>query len=108
MWIGSLDFRRKYCEHDTQIMTPVRQMVWCGSGAVVINWGSMVYVVSPTKDNFTLVLDSVSHVVPEIDGLRILTTTSHEFLQKVPLPNQEIFRIGSMAPGAILMEVSKT
>ena len=50
-------------------------------------------------------LDSCGHISPEVDGLRIITNTGHEFLQKVPSANQEIFRIGSMAPGAILLEV---
>ena len=36
-----------------------------------------------------------------------MTNTSYEFLQKVAPANQEIFRIGSMAPGAILMEASR-
>ncbi len=105
IWIGSSDFRRKFCEHDAQCMSPAVQLVWCGSGAVVLNLGSVLLVLSPNRDNFTLILDSTSHVCPEVDGLRIITNNSHEFLQKVPLPNQEIFRIGSMSPGAILVEV---
>nr|CAG4649949.1 EOG090X01BU [Sida crystallina] len=107
VWMGSLDFRRKYCEHDTQSLTVHKQLAWCGSEAVVLNFGSILLVLSQSKDNFTLVLDSLGHVIPEVDGLRIITNTSHEFLQKVPLPNQEIFRIGSMAPGAILVEASR-
>ena len=67
--------------------------------------GSVLLVLSPSKDHFTLVLDSVGYIVPEMDGLRVITNLTHEFLEKVPLTNQEIFRIGSMAPGAILVEV---
>ncbi|XP_057368312.1 vacuolar protein sorting-associated protein 16 homolog isoform X2 [Daphnia carinata] len=107
IWIGAFDFRRKFCEHDAQCMLPAVQLVWCGSGAVVLNLGSVLLVLSPNRDNFTLILDSTSHVCPEVDGLRIITNSSHEFLQKVPLPNQEIFRIGSMSPGAILVEASR-
>ena len=107
IWIGSSDFRRKFCEHDAQCLSPAVQLVWCASGAVVLNLGSVLLVLSPSRDNFTLILDSHSHVHPEVDGLRIITNRSHEFLEKVPLPNQEIFRIGSMSPGAILVEVWK-
>ena len=107
MWIGSLDFRRKYCEHDAKCLSPPQQLVWCGTGAVVVNSGTFLLVLSPTKDNFTLALDSAATVVPEVDGIRIVTNASHEFLEKVPLANQEIFRIGSMAPGAILVEASR-
>nr|CAG4649104.1 EOG090X01BU [Scapholeberis mucronata]SVE93461.1 EOG090X01BU [Scapholeberis mucronata] len=107
LWIGSSDFRRKFCEHDAQCLSPAVQLVWCGSGAVVLNLGSILLALSPSRDNFTLILDSTTHICPEIDGLRIITNKSHEFLQKVPLANQEIFRIGSMSPGAILVEASR-
>nr|CAG4641471.1 EOG090X01BU [Eurycercus lamellatus] len=107
IWIGTSDFRRKLCEHDAQCVSPAVQLVWCGSGAVVLNLGSILLVLSPNRDNFTLILDSPGHINPEIDGLRIITNTGHEFLQKVPQANQDIFRIGSMAPGAILVEASR-
>jgi len=107
LWIGSSDFKRKICEFDTQCLSAVKQLSWCGSGAVVLNLGASLLVFSPTKDNFTLILDSGGYISPEIDGLRIITNTGHEFLQRVPAANQEIFRIGSMAPGAILMEASR-
>nr|CAG4643026.1 EOG090X01BU [Ilyocryptus agilis] len=107
IWIGSSDFRRKLCEHDAQCASSAVQLVWCGSGAVVLNLGSILLVLSPSRDHFTLILDSPGYLFPEIDGLRIVTNTSHEFLQKVPQANQEIFRIGSMAPAAILVEASR-
>ena len=105
LWIGSSDFKRKISEFDTQCLSPVKQLSWCGSAAVVLNLGASLLVLSPTKDNFTLMLDSCGFICPEVDGLRIITNTGHEFLQRVPSANQEIFRIGSMAPGAILLEV---
>nr|CAG4646049.1 EOG090X01BU [Macrothrix elegans] len=107
VWIGSADFRRKFCEFDAQCMSPALQLVWCGSGAVVLNLGSMLMVLSPSRDHFSIILDSPGYVCPELDGLRIITNSSHEFLQKVPLPTQEIFKIGSMAPGAMLLEAAK-
>ena len=105
IWVGSSDFKRKLCEHDAQCLSPAIQLVWCGSGAVVLNLGGVLLVLSPSRDNFTLMLDSPGYLCPENDGVRIITNSTHEFLQKVPQANQEIFRIGSMAPGAILVEV---
>ncbi|KAM4672694.1 vacuolar protein sorting-associated protein 16 homolog isoform 2-T2 [Amazona ochrocephala] len=48
-----------------------------------------------------------SHLVPELDGVRLLSRSSHEFLQEIPEASQEIFRIASMAPGALLLEAQK-
>lgn len=47
------------------------------------------------------------HLVPEIDSIRILSTTQHELLQKVPDVVQKIFRINSTEPGSFLLEASK-
>jgi len=105
IWVGSSDFKRKLCEHDAQCLSPAIQLVWCGSGAVVLNLGGVLLVLSPNRDHFTLMLDSPGYLYPECDGVRVITNSTHEFLQKVPEANQEIFRIGSMAPGAILVEV---
>ncbi|NXR71122.1 VPS16 protein, partial [Pycnonotus jocosus] len=55
----------------------------------------------------SFVLDEDSHLVPELDGVRILSRTSHEFLHEIPEASQEIFRIASMAPGALLLEAQK-
>lgn len=51
-------------------------------------------------------LNSV-HLVPEIDGVRILSSYQHEMIQKVPQVTQNIFRINSTEPGSYLMEASK-
>ena len=51
--------------------------------------------------------DTAVHLVPEVDGLRIIGNYTHEFFQRVPSVVEDIFRIGSMAPGAMLYEASK-
>ncbi|KQK84786.1 hypothetical protein AAES_45387 [Amazona aestiva] len=72
----------KLCEFHCSIRSPPKQMVW-------------------------FVLDEDSHLVPELDGVRLLSRSSHEFLQEIPEASQEIFRIASMAPGALLLEAQK-
>lgn len=51
--------------------------------------------------------DGSLYLVPEIDGVRILSTTQHEMLQKVPDVVEKIFRINSTDPGSFLLEASK-
>lgn len=66
--MGSSDLRVKYCEHDAQCLSPPRQLEWCGSGAVVLNLSTVLLVLSPTKDNFSLVLESPAYLLSEADG----------------------------------------
>ncbi|KAG5894092.1 hypothetical protein JTB14_003948 [Gonioctena quinquepunctata] len=90
LWLGSTDLRTKYCEVDTDIVHTPKQLIWCGNEAVVMYF---------EKDNTLLVV--------EIDGVRILSNTQHEILQKVPEVVQKIFRINSTDPGSFLLEASK-
>lgn len=51
--------------------------------------------------------DGLVHLIPEIDGVRVLSTYQHELIQKVPDVVQRIFRINSTDPGSFLVEASK-
>ena len=48
--------------------------------------------------------DDWVHLLPDIDGVRIITNDVCEFLQKVPDPTESIFRPGSSSPSAILID----
>jgi hypothetical protein len=47
------------------------------------------------------------HLAMEIDCVRIYTQSKQEILQRVPNITVQLFKIGSMSPGAILMEASR-
>ncbi|PKK17528.1 hypothetical protein A306_00014557, partial [Columba livia] len=86
LWMGLATLKEKICEFNCSIRSPPRQMVW---------------------RQRSFVLDEDSFLVPELDGVRILSRSSHEFLHEIPEASQEIFRIASMAPGALLLEAQK-
>lgn len=46
-------------------------------------------------------------LVGELDGVRIISSKTQELLQEVPLVCQDIFKIASMAPGALLLEAHR-
>uniref|UniRef100_A0A8C3C4X7 Vacuolar protein sorting-associated protein 16 homolog n=1 Tax=Cairina moschata TaxID=8855 RepID=A0A8C3C4X7_CAIMO len=75
--------------------------------AVVMAWDRQLMVVGNSTECIQFVLDEDSYLVPELDGVRILSRTSHEFLHEIPEASQEIFKIASMAPGALLLEAQK-
>uniref|UniRef100_U3K2U4 Vacuolar protein sorting-associated protein 16 homolog n=1 Tax=Ficedula albicollis TaxID=59894 RepID=U3K2U4_FICAL len=112
VWMGTASLKEKFCEFNTGIRSPPRQMVWCTrprsrQRAVVLAWERQLMVVGNSSECIRFVLDEDSHLVPELDGVRILSRTCHEFLHEIPEASQEIFRIASMAPGALLLEAQK-
>lgn len=64
-------------------------------------------VVGNAPESIQFVLDEDSYLVPELDGVRIFSRSTHEFLHEVPVASEEIFKIASMAPGALLLEAQK-
>lgn len=107
LYMGTIDFKEKYCEHYTSMKEPVGDMAWCGTEAVICTWNSIVMVIGRTAETITYTYDGPVRLVTEIDGVRVLSETSHEMIQKVPNVVQKIFRINSMDPASYLLEASK-
>lgn len=112
VWMGTSNLKEKVSEVDTNIRTPPKQMAWCHrpksqQSSVVIMWDRLLLVVGECKDTIQYHLDGDSVLVPEMDGVRIINETQHELLQEVPGACEEIFKIASMAPGALLLEAHK-
>jgi hypothetical protein len=74
---------------------------------VITYWDNVLLVIGRQGDHINYSYDSAIRLVPEIDGVRVLSNLSHEMIQKVPLVVQEIFRINSTDPGSYLLEASK-
>lgn len=81
----------------------------CGNEAVVVFWETecTLLIVGRSGNKYTYIYDSCIHLVPEIDGVRVLSSMQHELVQKVPDVVQKIFRINSTEPGSFLLEASK-
>ncbi|RLU24437.1 hypothetical protein DMN91_002526 [Ooceraea biroi] len=107
LYIGSIDFREKYCECYTNIKEPLANIAWCGTEAVVCSWSSTIMVIGRTAETIVYNYDGPVHLVSEVDGVRVLSSSSHEMIQKVPNVVQRIFRINSTDPASYLLEASK-
>lgn len=112
IWMGTASLKEKLCEFNCSIRTPPKQMVWCSrprskERAVVVAWERRLMVVGDAPESIQFVLDEDSYLVPELDGVRIVSHSTHEFLHEVPVASEEIFKIASMAPGALLLEAQK-
>ncbi|XP_076968454.1 vacuolar protein sorting-associated protein 16 homolog isoform X3 [Tamandua tetradactyla] len=112
IWMGTASLKEKLCEFNCNIRAPPKQMVWCSRPrskvrAIVVAWERRLMVVGNAPESIQFVLDEDSYLVPELDGVRIFSRSTHEFLHEVPAASEEIFKIASMAPGALLLEAQK-
>ncbi|CAN8013878.1 unnamed protein product, partial [Ixodes persulcatus] len=105
LWIGTSDLRSTLCELDTKEKSRPKQLLWCGQKAVVGHWGKIL-LCTISSLLCTYPVDVPIHLVQEVDGVRLIGNTIHELLQKVPNVVKDVFRIGSMDPGALLLAAS--
>ncbi|CAH3134276.1 unnamed protein product [Porites lobata] len=105
LWIGSADLQKVYCEFNTSCPSRPKQLTWCAMGGVICYWDD--YLDHTFLTYFTYQMDSVVHLVQELDGVRIIGNETHELLQRVPAAVEQVFKIGSMEPGAMLFDASK-
>ncbi|XP_069841442.1 vacuolar protein sorting-associated protein 16 homolog isoform X3 [Dendropsophus ebraccatus] len=111
MWMGTSSLKEKLCDVTSDIRQQPKQMSWCirprsKQVAVVVLWEKVILVAGP-KENILFPLDEETFIVPELDGVRLISHSAHEFLHEIPKATEEIFKIASMAPGALLMEAQK-
>ncbi|KAI3967604.1 hypothetical protein MKW92_003479 [Papaver armeniacum] len=74
--------------------------------AVLLYWDDMLLVVGPFGDPVRYLYDDHGPIIliPECDGVRVLSNTSMELLQLVPESTVSIFSVGSAKPAALLYD----
>jgi vacuolar protein sorting-associated protein 16 len=104
VWVISSDFQERFSEYNSKIKTPPKDLQWCGNNAVVLAWEDEIHLVGPMGVASKYYYDSFVHLQPDIDGIRIITGDVCEFLQKVPEPTEDVFRLGSTSPASVLLD----
>lgn len=103
------DFKREILDFDASTSIPPRQLCWCGEDSVVLYWKSIgMLMVGPKKDwiKYEVSSNETLHLVQEIDCLRVISERSAFYLQRVPPSLESIRTIGSITPGATLVEAT--
>ncbi|KAF1357424.1 vacuolar protein sorting-associated protein 16 [Lizonia empirigonia] len=106
VWVVSGDWSEKLSEYDSRVKTVPKDMQWCGSNAVALAWEDEVHLIGPMSAATKFYYDTWVHLLPDVDGIRLLTNDVCEFIQKVPDETVEVFRLGSDSPAANLLEAS--
>ncbi|KAI8328235.1 Vps16, C-terminal region-domain-containing protein [Chlamydoabsidia padenii] len=104
LWVVSADFQKNISEFATKSKIPPQQLVWCGTDSVIMYWNNIVLMVGPFGDWVKFSYDDPIFLSSEIDGVRITSNDKCELLQKVPAATEDIFKIGSTSPAAILFD----
>lgn len=87
-----------------QSALPPEQIAWCGLDSVLLYWDELLLMVGPNGDPVRYFYDEPIILIPECDGVRILSNSSMEFLQRVPDSIVSIFLLGSTEVGALLYD----
>ncbi|KAH8705358.1 putative vacuolar protein sorting vps16 [Talaromyces proteolyticus] len=104
VWIVSSDFQNKHGEYDSKAKTPPLSMEWCGEEAVILAWEDEIHVVSTNGASSKHYYDGRVHVIPELDGVRLITNETCEFFHKIPVVTEDVFRLGSTFPSSVLLD----
>jgi hypothetical protein len=104
LWLGTLSRRLTSLQLD-QIPS---QLAWCGEEAVFVTIDTGTAMLVHTSGESDSMFQPVPlTLVQECDGVRVICQGFHDLLHLVEEPVQEIYRIASMAPGAILLMASQ-
>lgn len=83
LWIVSNDFQSKLSEYDSKSRVPPSSVNWCGDDAVILAWEDEIHLVGSNGTASKYYYDGRVHVIPEMDGVRLVTNDTCEFLHKV-------------------------
>ena len=107
------DFGRTLSEFVTKTTRPPRGLVWCGTDSLVLHWEgvltreSVLLMVGPYGDWVRYSYDGPLLLLPEMDCVRLVSSTATELLMRVAEPTEQLFKPASLAPAARLLEASE-
>ncbi|TNN21348.1 Vacuolar protein sorting-associated protein 16 isoform 2 [Schistosoma japonicum] len=85
-----------------------KTMLWLTNSAVTVQWNNLVAIISTQSDIYETFYADDIYLAQEVDGIRIISPTSHELLQRVPSPLEALGRIGASCPATWLLSASKS
>lgn len=104
LYVISADFQKKYSEYDAGTLDSPTQVMWCANDCAAVAWESEIRLVGPGGGSLSFYYESRIALIGEPDGIRIVSNEKCEFLTRVADIVVDMFRIGSTAPSAILLD----
>ncbi|XP_019850373.1 PREDICTED: vacuolar protein sorting-associated protein 16 homolog [Amphimedon queenslandica] len=107
IWAGSSDFKSQEVEFDIQSSSNVLQMEWSGNDFIVLLYEKFIFLKGLAKHWCKLPSKGPCVLAAEIDGVRLVTNTTCEFIHRVPKSSLSVLKVASLQPGAILNDAYK-
>ncbi|GMH32446.1 hypothetical protein BSKO_00280 [Bryopsis sp. KO-2023] len=85
------DFTQDYLTFEPPIEGPPLQMSWCGNDAVVLYFEGVIMLVGSFGDWLTFPTSEPVVLTTEMDGLRVISTSKHHFMRRVPRAMIDVF-----------------
>ncbi|KAL8929102.1 MAG: hypothetical protein Q9172_000645 [Xanthocarpia lactea] len=104
VWVITSDFQNKIGEYESKAKTPPKDVQWCGNDAVMLAWEDEVHLIGPNGASLRYYFDGWVHLLPDVDGVRLVTNDVCEFLRKVPDSTEDVFKLGSNSPASVLLD----
>ncbi|KAI0480552.1 Vps16, N-terminal region-domain-containing protein [Xylariaceae sp. FL0804] len=98
------DFQSRLSEYNSRSQITPKYLQWCGNDAVVVAWEDEVNVIGPNSAVASYVYEGRVHVIPDHDGVRLISNDVCDFVQKVPDVTDEVFRYGTESPASVLLD----
>ncbi|KAJ9113615.1 hypothetical protein QFC22_005923 [Naganishia vaughanmartiniae] len=100
--IADTDIRAVEGNHDGSLPSEVE---WVGDQAIAMKWDDgRVFVMGPRGEGLSYLYSPAPVLVGEIDGLRIISTETCEFIEKVADATLAVFSPGSTHKAAVLLQ----
>lgn len=105
VWVITSDFQERRSEYESKVKTIPKDLQWCGNNAVVLAWEDEIHLVGPNGAAMIQNYSSFLHLLPDIDGIKVISNDVCDFWQKIPDATEEVFRLGSTHPASVLLDV---
>ncbi|CAL8093374.1 unnamed protein product [Calicophoron daubneyi] len=83
-------------------------MLWSTNSAVVLQWNHLLALVGAHGDVYESFYPEDVYLTEEVDGVRVLTPTSSELIQRVPPALEALGRIGASCPATWLLSANSS
>ena len=96
-------------EFETKSLSKPTNLIWFCAKAICCTWKDIILIVDLKRKWTTYHIDEKEpyFVIDELDGIRIISNKTHEFLEILSDDIVNIFSVGSEQPGAYLLEAYK-
>lgn len=96
---------KQIVSHDVQIQN-LTALKWCGSDSITLAFNDHLEIYGPSQNKYlTIYPPNMNPIIStSINGVFVLTSTSLQYISKVPEPIENVFNLGSTHPAAILLD----